>query len=138
MISALCDSFKVEIFLALHNFASDAFFMALYDDAATIGLATTNYVTAGEISGPGYAAGGQQLTGPQILGPVNSTAYVTFNDPVWTNSSLTARGALIYNQTKQQRAVATLDFGAEFVSNNGNFRVKFPPPGQTTALIRLM
>jgi len=136
--STLCDSFKTEVFLALHDFANDAFYMALYGDAATIGPATTSYVTDSEISGPGYAAGGQRLTGPQILGPVNSTAYVTFNDPVWANSSLTARGALIYNQSKQQRAVAVLDFGTEFTSNNGNFRVKFPPPGQTTALIRLM
>ena len=136
--STLCDSFKVELLLGLHNFSGDAILMALYDDSASIGASTTNYVTGGEIQGPGYAAGGQQLTGPQILGPANGTAYATFNDPIWANSSLTARGALIYNQSKQQRAVAVLDFGSDVSSNNGSFRVKFPPPGQTTALIRLI
>ena len=136
--STLCDSFKVELLEGVHNLSADAIFMALYDDSASIGPSTTNYVTGGEIAGPGYTAGGQQLTGPQILGPVNSTAYATFNDPVWASSSLTARGALLYNQSKQQRAIAALDFGSDVSSNNGSFRVKFPPPGQTTALIRLI
>ena len=137
--STLCSSFKLGLFSGGHDFSLDVFYIALYDDTADIGPDTTGYVTQGEISGPGYAAGGRQLLNAQVLGPVGGIAYVTFDDPIWSNSSLTARGALIYNNTSgAQDSVAVLDFGSDMTSNNGDFRVKFPPAGSTTALIRIM
>lgn len=135
--SYLCSSFKLQLLLGGHNFQADTFMVALYDDDAPLSPDTTAYLTDGEISGPGYTAGGQALTGVQILGPAVGIAYVTFNDPVWAGS-LTARGALIYNQSKAQASVAVIDFGSDKTSNNGNFRMQFPPPGATTALIRIM
>ena len=136
--SGLCSSFKVELLQGIHNFAADTFMMALYGDAATLSLdMTTTYVTDGEISGLGYQAGGMALKNPEVLGPMARTAYVTWDDPTWTNSTLQARGALIYNASKGQRAVAILDFLTDRYSNTGNFRVKFPPPGPGTALIRI-
>lgn len=137
--SGVCSSFKVELFEGVHNFAFDTFMMALYDSSAMLSVDTTTmYVTDSEISGPGYQAGGMALQNPQILGPTARAAYVTWDDPIWPDSTLQARGALIYNQSKQQRAVAILDFLADQFSNMGNFRVKFPPPGPGTALIRVL
>jgi hypothetical protein len=136
--SSLCSSFKLQLLLGVHNFQSDTFMVALYDDDAPLSPDTTVYFTDGEISGPGYTAGGQALTGVQILGPAAGVTYVTFNDPIWAAASLTARGALIYNQSKAQNSVAVLDFGSDQTSNNGSFRMQFPPPGPTTALIRIM
>jgi hypothetical protein len=136
--SGLCSSFKAELLVALHNFARDTFMMALYDGTATLSLdMTTTYVTEGEIAGPGYQAGGMALKNPQILGPKARTVFVTWDDPIWTNSTFQARGALIYNRSKGQRAVAILDFLTDRFSNTGDFRVKFPPPGPGTALIRI-
>jgi hypothetical protein len=135
--SSVCSSFKLELLEAMHNLAVDQIMIALYSSAATINAATTAYTTEGEISGPGYATGGQRLLNPQLLGPVGGIAYATFDDAVWPNSTLLARGALIYNQTAQQRAVAVLDFVADKSSNIGDFHVKFPPPGALTALINL-
>lgn len=139
MITAgFCSSFKAELLAGLHNLAADQIFMALYTGDAPLDLdLTTSYLTDGEVSGPGYTAGGKQLTNPQLLGPVARTAYVTFDDCIWPASTLTARCALIYNQTKAQRAVAILNFGTDQNSNQGNFRVKFPAPGPGTALVRL-
>ncbi|HEX4593993.1 MAG TPA: hypothetical protein VH157_06945 [Bryobacteraceae bacterium] len=135
--TAVCSSFKLELFQGLHNFSTDTFFMALYQASAPLSPdSTTAYITDGEIVGPGYTAGGQALKNVQILGPVIRTAYATFDDPVWKSSSLTARGALIYNQSKQQRAVLIFDFVTDKTSVSGNFWVRFPPPGPTTALIR--
>lgn len=134
--SYLCSSFKRQLLLGGHNFQADAFMVALYEAQAPLSPDTTAYLTSGEISGSGYAAGGQALTGVQILAAAG-IAYVTFNDPVWAGS-LTARGALIYNQSKAQNSVAVIDFGADKTSNNGNFRMQFPPPGPTTALIRIL
>jgi hypothetical protein len=135
--SAVCSSFKLELLEKMHNLLVDQIMIALYSSAATISADTTAYVTDGEISGPGYVAGGRRLLNPQLLGPVARVAYATFSDAVWPGSTLTARGALIYNQSAQQRAIAVLDFLADQSSNAGNFTVKFPPPGPSTALIRL-
>jgi hypothetical protein len=136
--STVCSSFKIELLQAQHNFLSDQFMIALYSLGAPLSADTTAYVTDGEISGPGYTAGGQGLTNVQVLGPSAGASYVTFDDPIWPNSSLTARGALIYNQSSGHRAVAVVDFLGDMTSNQGNFRVKLPPPGPSTAVIRLL
>jgi hypothetical protein len=133
-----CSSFKLELLEGIHNFLSDQFFMALYLANANLSVDTAAYVTGGETAGAGYTAGGQVMRNPQVLGPAARTAFVTWDDPVWPASTLVARGALIYNQTKQQRAVAVLDFVTDQASNTGPFHVKLPPPGPSTALIRLL
>ena len=135
--SVICSSFKVELFQAMHNLLTDQLMIALYTSDASISADTTAYVTDGEIAGPGYTAGGRRLINPKVLGPVGRVAYVTFDDAVWPGSTFTARGALIYNQTAQQRAVAVMDFLADWSSNTGEFHVQFPPPGPMTALIHL-
>ena len=113
--------------------------------AATLGLARSDSLKVGAyailisfVVLLVFIAGGQLLLNPQVLGPVARVAYATFDDPVWPGSTLTARGALIYNRSAQQRAVAVLDFVEDQFSNQGDFRVKLPPPGVTTALIRLL
>ena len=136
--SVICSSFKRQLLCGYQGLDKDQFFIALYDASALLDADTTAYTPEGEIVAPGYTAGGQLLIGPQVLGPVARVTYITFNDPIWPNSSIRARGALIYNQTFQQAAVAVLDFGQDQISNQGNFHVQFPPPGPLTALIRLL
>lgn len=134
--SVLCSSFKLELLSGVHNFLTQSFKLALYGENATLNADTVAYVAEGEIAGLGYIPGGQVLANPQI----NQTArvgFVTFDDPAWPNSLLTARGALLYNDTVQQRAVGVLNFGANRTSNNGLFRVHFPTPGPSTSLIRI-
>jgi len=138
MIAAgVCGSFKVELLKGIHNLLADQFFIALYTDLANLTRDTTSYVTDGEISGPGYTAGGLEMQQPRVLGPSAAAAYATWDDPVWPNSTLIARAALIYNKTKQQRSVAVLDFVSDQASNVGDFRVHLPTPGPATALIRI-
>jgi hypothetical protein len=138
IFSGCCDSFKRELLLAQHDFSAHEFRMALYTADADLSPSTTAYVTSGEITGPGYTVGGQPLRNVQILGPQSRASYITWDDPVWANSTLKARGALIYNQTAAQRAVVVLDFVTDQSSNSGDFRVKFPPPAPFTALVRLL
>ena len=135
--SAVCVSFKSELLRGLHHFDTDDFYIALYEATAPLDPDTTaHYITDGEIAGPGYTAGGQLLTMPQFL-MMARIAYVDFDDPVWANSSITARGALVYNASYASAAVAILDFGRDQTSNNGNFQVQLPPPGPLTAFIRI-
>ena len=133
-----CTSFKREVLLGLHNFTSHEFRIALYSAAAPLDSKTTTYITEFEISAPGYTAGGKVLAGVQIFADEAArVAYATWNDPVWINSEIVARGALIYNQTAGQRAVLVLDFGSDQTSNLGEFAVRFPPPEPDKAVLRV-
>jgi hypothetical protein len=132
--SALCNSYKQEILEGVHA-STDTYKIALYTDAATLSAATTAYSATNEVSGTGYTAGGEALSG-FTTGLSTSTAYLTFSDPAWANSTITARGCLIYNSSKSDKAVAVFDFGQNVSSVNGTFTVDFPGAGGSS-LIRI-
>jgi hypothetical protein len=138
-------SFKVESLQAVHNFgptSPNTFYIALYTGAASIGPTTTVYTSVGEVSGTGYTAGGQALTISQSPVALNNTAgiptaYVSFADISWANSSFTARGALIYNSTQGNKSVAVLDFGADKTVTGQTFTVQFPTADANSAIVRI-
>jgi hypothetical protein len=138
-------SFKVELLQAVHNFgptSPNTFKIALYTAAANIGPATTVYTTDAEVVGAGYTAGGNTLvisTSP-TSGDNNlsvPTAYVSFSNTSWANSSITARGALIYNSTQGNKSVAVLDFGADKTTANATFLIAFPTADASSAIVRI-
>jgi hypothetical protein len=136
--SKICTAFKRDLLLGLHAFGWDRFALALYTAQAQLDPnETASYSPRGEVAAPGYAAGGQLLLHPQIL-MTGGICFVTFDDPVWPDSTIVARAALVYNCSRDNRAVAVLDFGSDQRSNRGSFHVQFPPPGPTTALIRIV
>lgn len=128
-----CTSFKKEQYLAIHDFSTDVLKIALYTSTASIGADTTVYTTTDEVSGTGYTAGGVTLTGVTV-NTSGTSAYVDFDDASWTGA-LTARGALIYNSSKANRAIAVLDFGADKTSMT-TFLVQMPVNDSTNALLR--
>lgn len=133
---AMCTSFKEELFNKEHDLDTDTIKIALYTSSATLGASTTAYSTTNEISGTGYTAGGNTLTGATIA-TSGTTAYVDFDDPEWTSASFTTAGALIYNSTLAgNEAIAVLDFGGDFTVTSGTFRIVFPAPG-TAAILRI-
>jgi hypothetical protein len=127
-------SFKQELLEGVHNFLVDTFNIALYTDSANLGANVTVYSSAGEISGGGYVAGGQALTGVTVAN-LNGVAYVNFADVVWSPASFTAAGALIYNASKSDRSVAVLSFGANKIAT-GSFTIQMPPNTSDAALLR--
>ena len=132
--SALCNSYKQEILEGVHA-STGTYKIALYTDSATLGASTTAYYATNEVSGTGYTAGGETLAG-FTTGLSTSTAYLTFSDPAWANSTITARGCLIYNSSKSDKAVAVFDFGQNVSSVNGTFTVDLPGAGGSS-LIRI-
>jgi hypothetical protein len=134
LAQTLCSSFKQESWLGIHDLDTDVLKMALYTSAASLGADTTVYTATGEVSGTNYTAGGVILTNVQVL-LSGTTAYATFDNPAWTGVSFTARGALIYNTSKADRAIAVLDFGADKFAGP-NFTVQLPAATATTALLR--
>lgn len=137
---AICNSFKVELLTAIHNFTAstgDTFKIALFTSAATLGENTTAYTTAGEITGTNYTAGGVNLTSitPTLSG---SVGVVDFTDAVFSNVTVSGvRGALIYNSSKANRAVAVLDFGSDRAAAGSNFTVIMPAADATNSIIRV-
>ncbi len=150
---AMCTSFKQEILQGIHNFTSgsgggtttttgtgNTFKIALYTSSASLGAGTTAYSTSNEVSGTNYTAGGNTLT--NVTPTTSSTTALTdFADSTWSSSTITARGALIYNSStaagSANRAVVVLDFGADKTSTNGDFVIQFPAAGASTAIIRI-
>ena len=138
-------NFKVELPQGIHNFgptSPDTFKIALYSAAANLTAATAVYTTTGEVVGAGYVAGGNTLvisvtpTSGNNTGNV-PTAFFSFANSSWPNSSFTARGALIYNSTEGNKSVAVLDFGGDKTVVNDTFTVIFPTPDANSAIVRI-
>lgn len=133
---AMCTSFKTELLGGVQDLDTDALYIALFTDAATLNAATTAYSTTNEATGTGYTAGGNALTGA-VISADGTTAIVDFDNTTWVSSTITARGALIYNSSKANRAVAVLDFGADKTSTDGDFTIQFPTADASNAIIRI-
>jgi hypothetical protein len=133
----LTNSFKQEMLQAGQNLATDTLKMALYTALSDIGPLTTAYTTTNEITGTGYTAGGEAVTGATISTDTQTgTVYVDFADVSWPGANFTARGALIYNVTRSNKSVAVLDFGSDKTFTSTNNTVTMPANTATTALIR--
>lgn len=136
---AMTTSFKQELMQALHNFdnpAGNTFKIALYTSSATLDATTTAYTVTNEVSGTNYSAGGNTLSSvtPTTGGTV---AFTDFADTTWTSATITANGALIYNNTNSNRSVAVLAFGGDKTSTNGDFTIVFPAATSAAAIIRI-
>ena len=140
--SAICTSFKVELLKGVHDFTAttvDTFKIALYTSTATLGAGTTAFTTSNEItnsSGTAYTSGGATLTSVTPTSD-STTAVCDFADVSFTSASFTANGALIYNSSESNAAVAAIAFGADKTVSSGTFTIQFPTAGATTAIIRL-
>tara|TARA_Y100001937_G_scaffold128713_1_gene207205 strand:+ start:1676 stop:2095 length:420 start_codon:yes stop_codon:yes gene_type:complete len=134
--TAMCTSFKKELFEATHDFTSDTFKIALFTSSANLDASTTAYSTTNEVSGSGYGAGGVTLT---VVAPTTdgTSAIVDFNDPSWTSASFTANGAVVYNSSKSNKAVAVFAFGSDQTVSSGTFTITIPSAASGTAVVRI-
>ena len=132
---AMCTSFKAEILDEQHDLIADTLKIALFTSSASLDASTTAYSTSNEVSGTGYSAGGETLTS-KAVSTTGTTAHFDAADPTWTSASFTARGALIYNSTNSDKAIAVLDFGGDFTVSAGTFKIVFPAAG-TSGIIRI-
>jgi hypothetical protein len=144
----LATSFKVEILDGIHNFgvgvirattAADTFKIALYSTLATLNSTTTVYTTQDEVTGTGYVAGGNTLVISQAPTSTNTetVAWLNFENSSWASATFSADGALIYNSTQGNKAVAVLNFGGTKTTTNQTFTVTFPASTSSAAIIRI-
>jgi hypothetical protein len=133
IVQTVCTSAKADMLTAL---AAHTLRMALYTSSANLDAATGVYLTSGEVVGSGYTAGGAVLTGV-VVHSEGVVAFLDFDDVVWTNSTITARAALIYDSTNAGKSIAVLDFGADKTSSGTPLTVQIPLATATTSLIRI-
>lgn len=135
---AMTTSFKKELMEGVHDFTTHIFKIALYTSSATLDATTTAYSATNEVSGTNYTAGGNTLTVTGgAVSTSGTTAYIDFSDTTWADATITARGALIYNSSASNKAVAVLDFGADKASTAGDFTVSFPTADASNAIVRI-
>ena len=138
--NAICNSFKKELLEAKHDFTASTgsvFKLAMYNSNAVLGKSTTSYITGQEVTSPaGYTAGGKALvnTGTSVA---SSVAITSFSNLSFTNVTLTARGALIYNTSNGDSAVAVLDFVDNKTATAGTFTIQFPAYTTSAAILRI-
>lgn len=134
---AMCTSFKQQVLLGEHDLDTDVLKLALYTSSATLDASTTVYSATNEVPNSGsYTAGGGTLTGATVT-TSGTTAIVDFSDLSFTSATITARGALIYNSSKSDKAIAVLDFGSDKTSTAGTFTIQFPAATASDAILRL-
>lgn len=138
--TSMCNSFKQELLGGVHDLDTDSLKVALIKPSmsGTFGASTTNYSDIGsdEATGTNYTSGGQVLDSAAIS-LSGSTAIVDFADEVFSNLTLSARGAIIYNASQSNKAIAVFDFGATVTSTSGDFTVVFPTADASNAVIRI-
>lgn len=144
---SMSTSFKVNILKGLHAFGTsviragttaDSFKVALYTSSATLDATTTAYSSTNEVTGTNYTAGGAAITIVTAPTSTSTTAWLDFTDTTWATSTITARGALIYNDTSSgDLSVGVLDFGSDKTSTAGNFTIVWPAGDSTNAIIRI-
>lgn len=142
----MATSFKVDILNGVHAFgtsvvrastSADTFKIALYTSSATLDASTTAYSVTNEVSGTGYVSGGNTLVISQVPTSTGTTAFLDFADTTWAAATITANGALIYNSTQSNKAVAVLAFGGDKTSTAGDFTIQFPTADASSAIIRI-
>jgi hypothetical protein len=140
MANIIPDAFKSELLSGTHNFANggNSFKIALYTDISGYSTSSTAYSTSNEVSSSGtsYPAGGQAL-GSQAVAVASNVAHVDFADEVFSSVTLSAVGAVIYNDTNSDKLVVVLDFGGTKTATNGDFTIQFPAAGASTSIIRI-
>ena len=139
--SVVCNVFKTDVLKGVHNFTAaptgNSFKLSMYTSSATLGKSTTSFTTDNQVSSSGYPAGGKALVNvtPALS---TDTAVVDFADLSFVGVSLTARGALIYNDTASgDPAVAVLDFGGDKTATSGTFTIQFPTDDSSNAILRI-
>jgi len=140
--TAMCTSFKQELLQGLHDIDGHTIKLALIKsgESGTYGAASTNYsnVTGNsdEASGTNYSAAGETL-GSVAITTSGTTALVDFADVTWSNSTISASGAIIYNSSASNKAIAIISFGGTVASTAGTFTVTMPAADSSNAIIRI-
>lgn len=135
--SKIYGSLLSKVFNKEVDYDSDSIKVALVGSSYTPNQDTHDYwddVSANEVSGTGYTAGGSALASKTVT--YDSATNVTVLDAAdvtWASSTITARYAVIYDDSGatagQKALLGYVDFGSDQSSTNGNFTITWDSTG---------
>ena len=125
------NALKNDLALDLDDTTADRFKVMLVTSAYTPDFGTHDFKAdvTNEVVGTGYTAGGESLTSVTLT---QSGGTITFDadDVTWASSTITARGAVIYDDSlASDPLIAYIDFGADKSSSAGDFVLSFNASG---------
>jgi hypothetical protein len=129
------NAFATGLMNGVYNFTTNSFKIALYTGSATLGPDTAIYTSSNEVVATGYTAGGIALPVSVVPISANDVTYISFSNVTWYGS-ITARGALIYQDGGSNPTVCVLDFGSDKTSIT-SLTIQFPTANSTNAIIRI-
>lgn len=87
-------------------------------------------VVADEATGIGYTQNGVAIPNRAVvLDPATNETRLIGDAVQWPNSTITARGAIIYMLFAPYALLGYVDFAADRASENGLFRIEWPATG---------
>jgi len=136
MADVIYNSFKKDIMDGTIDLDTDTFKIMLVTSAYTPDqdAHSTRANVSNEVTGTGYTAGGETLTGTTVTQDnTNNRGEWDFDDPSWASSTITARGAVIYQSnggaSSADPLICYLDFGSDQSSSNGSFTINLNAEG---------
>lgn len=119
------------------DYDSDSIKVALLSSAYAPNQDTHDYyddVSGSEVTGTGYTAGGQALASKTVTYDAASNVTVLdAADVTWASSTITARYAVVYDDSGatagQKALLGYVDFGSDQSSTNGNFTITWDATG---------
>jgi len=133
MASGIYDRFKANIFNKEVDLEADTIKVMLLNN--THAFTNTHNVkadiSANEISGTGYTAGGAALAGKAVT--QGTTTKFDANDIQWTGASFTAYHAVLYDDSLvNDDLIASIDFGGAMTVTAGTFTIQWHANGIIT------
>lgn len=136
MADAIYNSFFSDLANNNIDLGADTFKLMLVTSTYTPDVDAHNRAddVTNEVSGTGYTAGGATLANVAVTAD-NTNDLVKFDadDVTWSNSTITARGAVLYKSrggaASADELVKYFDFGSDQSSVGANFTVQFHANG---------
>lgn len=136
MANAIYNSFITDVFNGDIVPGSDTFKIMLVSSSYTPNVDThaKRSDITNEVSGTGYTAGGATLSNVSVTQDnATDTTKIDADDVTWADSTITARGGVIYKSrgglASADEVVCYFDFGSDQESSNGDFTIQFNTSG---------
>ena len=132
MASGIYDVFKTDLMEKQVDIGSggDTLDCALLDNSHAFTATDTVWgsVSANEISGTAYVAGGETLANQTVALAAN-TATFDADDTSWTSATFTCYHAVIYDTTNTSSLICSIDFGGAQTVTSGTFTIEWNSNG---------
>jgi len=137
MASKLYGNFLAKALNKEVDFDSDTIKVALVTSSYTPNQDTHDYwddVVSNEVTGTGYTTGGATLASKTVTYDSGTNVIILdAADVTWSSSTITARYAVVYDDSGSTNAAKALigyvDFGSDQSSTNGNFTITWDSTG---------